>query len=257
MKIHGFKRLESLNPNLADRIWRSPLPGEYLIEYFAYTFSKGSLLSHSVYLHEPEWLGAAESLVQRNAVLDFLRELIGEHSDIFSPSGNPVRLDPSFRSCDSDVTLRLEMLYNNPDSGSQFRYVRSAIAYVCGNELVPGVVTSLPAEPAYHCAVEFDMLKRRPCALRLYFKLPKSSGKEFDGLTISSSGEIISQKVYWRPSAEEIKSLPFVLPVGFSPAYVATELSGSSCFKRIYLFNDLWNDVRGEFNEYSRRRTNV
>ena len=249
MKIHGFKRLESLHPVLASRVLRSPLPGEYLIEYFAYTFAEGSLLSNSVYLHEPEWFGAAESLAQRKSVLDFLQEVIGEHSDIFSPSGNPVRLDPSFRSCDADATLRLEMLYNNPDAECQLRYVRSVISYVCGKERAPVVEANLPAMPAYHCAVEFDILKRRPCALRLYFRLPQSSGKEFDGLTIAASGDIISRKVYWRPSAEEVRAFPVVLPFGFSPGYVATGSGDLSCRQRIYLFNDLWNDAKGEFNE--------
>lgn len=251
MKIHGVKRLESLHPTLARRILRSPLPGEYLMEYFSYTFSEGSLVSNSVYLHEPEWLGAADSLAQRKAVLGFLRDVIGEHSDIFSPSGNPVRLDPSFRSCDADTTLRLEMLYNNPDAECQLRYVRSVIAYVCGKDRVPVVETKLPTVPAYHCAVEFDMLKRLPCALRLYFRLPKASGKEFDGLTILSSGEIISRKVYWRPSVEEIRAFPVILPFGFSPAYAATESGGLSCRQRIYLFNDLWNDVKGGSNGHS------
>ena len=250
MRIHGFERLESLHPALASRIMRSPLPGEYLIEYFSYVFAEGSILSNSVYLHEPEWLGAAESLAQRKAVLDFLQEVIGEHSDVFLPSGNPVRLDPSFRSCDAEATLRLEMLYNNPDPECQLRYVRSVIAYVCGKELVPFVETSLPAVPAYHCAVELDMLKGRPCALRLYFRLPQSSGKEFNGFTIASSGDIISRKVYWRPSAKEVSAFPVVLPFGFSPAYAATESGGLSCRQRIYLFNDLWNDVKGEFNEH-------
>ena len=249
MKIHGFKRLESLHPVLASRVLRSPLPGEYLIEYFAYTFAEGSLLSNSVYLHEPEWFGATESLAQRKSVLDFLQEVIGEHPDIFSPSGNPVRLDPSFRSCDADATLRLEMLYNNPDAECQLRYVRSVISYVCGKERAPVVEANLPAMPAYHCAVEFDILKRRPCALRLYFRLPQSSGKEFDGLTIAASGDIISRKVYWRPSAEEVRAFPVVLPFGFSPGYVATESGDLSCRQRIYLFNDLWNDAKGEFNE--------
>ena len=249
MKIHGFKRLESLHPVLASRVLRSPLPGEYLIEYFAYTFAEGSLLSNSVYLHEPEWFGAAESLAQRKSVLDFLQEVIGEHPDIFSPSGNPVRLDPSFRSCDADATLRLEMLYNNPDAECQLRYVRSVISYVCGKERAPVVEENLPAMPAYHCAVEFDILKRRPCALRLYFRLPQSSGKEFDGLTIAASGDIISRKVYWRPSAEAVRAFPVVLPFGFSPGYVATESGDLSCRQRIYLFNDLWNDAKGEFNE--------
>lgn len=251
MKVHGFKRLEGLHPALASRILRSPLPGEYLVEYFSYAFDEGTLLSNSVYLHEPEWLGAAESQAQRKAVLDFLQGVIGEHSDIFSPSGNPVRLDPSFRSCDEDATLRLEMLYNNPDPECQLRYVRSVIAYVCGRERVPVVEASLPAVPAYHCAVEIDMLKRRPCALRLYFRLPQSSGKEFDGLTIAASGDIVSRKVYWRPSAKEVRAFPVVLPFGFSPAYVATESGGLLCRQRIYLFNDLWNDVKGEFNEQS------
>ena len=249
MKIHGFKRLESLHPSLASRILRSRLPGEYLIEYFSYAFDERSLLSNSVYLHEPEWLGSAESLAQRKAVLDFLREVIGEHSDIFSPSGNPVRLDPSFRSCDADATLRLEMLYNNPDPEGQLRYVRSVIAYVCGKDRVPVVEARLPAVPAYHCAVAFDMLKRRPCALRLYFRLPKSSGKEFDGLTIDSLGDIISRKVYWRPSAEEIEQFPIVLPFGFSPAYVANEHIDSLSRQRIYLFNDLWNKVQGGLDD--------
>ena len=249
MKVHGFKRLERLHPTLASRIVRSPLPGEYLIEYFSYAFAEGSLLSNSVYLHEPEWLGAAESLAQRKAVLDFLREMIGANSDVFSPSGIPVRLDPSFRSCDADTTLRLEMFYNNPDAECQLRYVRSAIAYVCGKERIPVVEANLPATPAYHCAVEFDMLKRQPCALRLYFRLPQSSGKEFDGLTIAASGDVISRKVYWRPSSDEVRAFPVVLPFGFSPAYAATESGDLSCRQRIYLFNDLWNDAKGEFNE--------
>ncbi len=248
MKVHGFKRLESLHPALASRIVRSPLPGEYLIEYFSYVFAEGALLSNSVYLHEPEWLEAADSLAQRKAVLDFLREVIGANSDVFSPSGNPVRLDPSFRSCDADTTLRLEMFYNNPDAECQLRYVRSAIAYVCGKERIPVVEANLPATPAYHCAVEFDMLKRRPCALRLYFRLPQYSGKEFDGLTIASSGDIISRKVYWRPSAEEIEALPIVPPSGFSPAYVANEYGSSLSRQRIYFFNDLWNKVKGDLN---------
>ena len=248
MKVHGFKRLESLHPALASRILRSPLPGEYLIEYFSYAFADGSLLSNSVYLHEPEWLGAAESLVQRKAVLDFLREVIGVHPDLFSPSGIPVRLDPSFRSCDADATLRLEMLYSNPDPERQLRYVRTAIAYVCGKERIPVVEANLPATPAYHCAVEFDILKRRPCALRLYFRLPQSSGKEFDGLTIAASGDVISRKVYWRPSSEEVRALPIDPPSGFSPAYVANEYGSSLSRQRIYLFNDLWNKVKGGLN---------
>jgi len=250
MKVHGFKRLESLHPALASRILRSALPGEYLIEYFSYAFTEGVLLSNSVYLHEPEWLSAAESLAQRKAVLYFLQEAIGEHSDVFSPCGNPVRLDPSFRSCDADATLRLEMLYNNPAPECQLRYVRSVIAYVCGKERVPVVEANLPAMPAYHCAVEFDMLKGRPCALRLYFRLPQSSGKEFNGFTISSSGDIVARKVYWRPSAKEVSAFPIALPFGFSPAYVANEHGGSLSRQRVYLFNDLWDKVQGGLDGY-------
>jgi len=249
MNIVDVNRFNAACPELAQRVQACGLPGLYLLEYLSYTIYNGNVVSNTAYFHEPEWLDDSSSRRQRWDVAEYIRTITDIGDDILLPDGEFIRIDPSFKSSDTDSILRLEMLFNSDDIYRQKYYMRSIINWVCGDEMGSCVEEQLPDGKAYHCAVAFDLDVRKPVALRFYFRLPKETGKEFSGLTFSATGCILSRKVYWLPSGSEIKALNLSLPHGFSPAYMAQEDTPTGKGKKVYLFNDLWNKQKGAKHE--------
>ena len=249
MNVVDVCRFTTVCPELAQRVQACRLPGEYLLEYLSYTISNGDVVSNTAYFHEPEWLGDSNSKQQRREVAEYIRTITDLSDDILRPDGEFIRIDPSFKSSDTDAILRLEMLFNSHDVYRQKCYMRSLITWACGDGICSFVEERLPGGKAYHCAVAFDVVVRKPVALRFYFRLPKETGKEFSGVTISATGRVLSRKVYWLPSGSEIKALKLSLPYGFSPAYMAEEETPTGNQWKVYLFNDLWNTKKGAENE--------
>ena len=249
MNVVDVNRFNAVCPELAQRVQACRLPGLYLLEYLSYTIANGNIVSSTAYFHEPEWLDDSSSRHQRGEVAEYIRTVTDLRDDILRPDGEFIRIDPSFKSSDTDAILRLEMLFNSDDIYRQECYMRSVINWVCGDGMSSYVEEQLPDGKAYHCAVAFDLVARKPVALRFYFRLPKETGKEFVGLTISSTGSILSRKVYWLPSGSEIQSLNLSLPHGFSTTYMAEEETPTGNGKKVYLFNDLWNKQKGAKHE--------
>lgn len=240
MQVVDAHRFYAACPELAQRVQTCRLPGLYLWEYLCYTISSRDVVSSTAYFHEPEWMDDCHSKSQRFCILEYLRAMGCSCDEVLCPDGELIRIDPSFKSSDNGSILRLEMLFNSCDVDRQMQYMRSALKWVCGSENGDRIRSHLPGMPPYHSAVAFDLAVRVPRVLRLYFRVPQESGKEFLGVTVAASGDIISRRVYWRPSRKELTSFNVPIPCGFSPAYLADEETSVGKARKIYLFNNLW-----------------
>lgn len=245
MQIVDTYRLNATCPGLSQRVRECQLPGLYLWEYLSYTVCYGKIISSTAYFHEPEWIDDATSKNQRECVLEGLRSMGCSCDEVFHPDGKLIRIDPSFKSSDKNNILRLEMLFNSSDINRQREYTRSVVKWVCGDENLDSIESRMPSCTAYHCAIAFDIGARQPVASRFYFRLPRETGKEFVGITLAATGGILSRKVYWRPSEDDLEGCDVPVPYGFVPAYVAAEDTLAGCARKVYFFNELWNSQKG------------
>lgn len=245
MQVVDAQRFFTACPELAERVQKCRLPGLYLWEYLSYTFSDDGIMSRTVYFHEPEWMDDSRSKDQRVSVLEYLRSTGCACDEVLRPDGKLIRIDPSFKSSDKSDILRLEMFFNSGDVVRQKSYMRSVAKWMCSDGKLDSIESLMSNCPAYHCAVAFDLGARRPVASRFYFRLPKETGREFVGMTLAETGKILSRKVYWRPSKEELEGCDVPVPDGFVPAYVAAEDTPSGRARKVYFFNELWNRQKG------------
>lgn len=253
MIILDDKRLSALIPELFKKVQTSDLPGTYIFEYICYAFVNNNLHATTVYFHEPEWLTPFNSLKQRKDLLLFLLKALGDsfNEEVFMPNGNLIRVDPSFCSCDSSNIMRLEMGYDRQNAIEQSAYIRSLIAYVCGKKNTRKIEELLPSIPAYHSAIELDIEKKIPIALRLYFSLTKENNKAFLGITISNTGKIIARKTYFYINKNVLEKFPcFPTDLGMVPEYTAEKQTLQQREQKIYLFNSWWKrTINADFNK--------
>ena len=243
MKVCDYQRLMRLAPLNAERIASCKIPGEYIFEYIGYSYVGQDIDSTTVYLHEPKWHSCDEKASQRTLVLRYLKEILGKAycEKIFYPNGHLLRIDPSFRSCDADTIMRLELVHNSKDTDAQLKFIRSVVEYVCEAALPYEITCVLAKTIPYHCAIEFDVMQEKPVAVRLYYKHSQAENVAFSGMTVSHQGIILSKKIYFNANKIDEASCPgMILDEGLAPGYVAEKRTMERVERKVYLFNSMW-----------------
>ena len=184
--------------SLLKRIEASKIPGIYEVEFIGFSLANGYIKSTAVYLIEPISLGPYEQTKRRleiyNYYLNLFSNSLAKH--VFSYNECPFSIDPSFKSSDSDFTLRLEPQVDfnriNP-----FRYLEYLIEFAFPKNMSIFKTAKNIGVPA-RIAVEIDTQCFAGRKIRLYYyDNNRDENEVFSGVSINEKGLLSTIKHYY------------------------------------------------------------
>ena len=264
---------------LMHRITESSMPGKYNFEYVGFSSCAGQLRSATAYFHEPEYLSTSESLKNRQAVINYIysQNFDFRTRECIAIFGEGMRWDPSFKSSDENMIMRLEPLFDFQKDKSGRRKLQKLLRTLFGKYAIrveEKLLRALSSDCGvaccsipYHIGLELDAEAKCFRRLRMYFrplensmKLPngQSCTLVFKGLTLDDSGNISTLKSYYaleNASKEKSSACDFAQKVfnmdadEFSEIQsrhmmtircFATEESADGIDAKVYFFNEDW-----------------
>lgn len=180
-----------------NRIDHCEIPGMYDVEFVGVSLGDRSIKSITVYLIESPFIENDKKHEQRGEVLKFYDRLfdclpVGE---VFAPSGCALRIDPSFKSSDSEFIFRLDPQFRGKKDLLPICMERVGKYMFPGNPEVFNFIKSIPAPGRF--AVELDSAMGIGRKIRLYYyDNYKYKDECFRGVTVNEDGEVSREKHY-------------------------------------------------------------
>lgn len=183
--------------SVRNRIDSCEIPGMYDVEFVSVSLGDRSIKSVTVYLIESPFLNCDEKQEQRWDALRFYGQLFNRLriKDVFAPSGCPLRIDPSFKSSDSEFAFRLDPQFRGRRSSLPSCLDNVAKYLFPHNAQIFDVIKKIATPGRF--AVELDSAKEAGRKIRLYYyDNYRYKGECIRGITVSAQGEISREKHY-------------------------------------------------------------
>lgn len=180
-----------------NKIDRCEIPGIYDVEFVSVSLGDRVIKSITVYLIESPFRSHDENKVQRLEALQFYGQLFNRiHiGDVFAPSGCPLRIDPSFKSSDSESIFRLDPQFRGRKSDLPICLNNAARCFFPDNVSVSNAVKAIATPGRF--AVELDSSKEVGRKIRLYYyDNYKYKDECIRGITVNERGVISREKHY-------------------------------------------------------------